>query len=377
VAVIDKMKRPHTLRYTRMKQITTYYTSRKELWPMYEYNTFVGVDAHKKYCQVDVQDKRGNVVESITLETKRDTLEDYFSGFGEDAAVVLESTYNWMFVYDIAQKYAGEVKLANPKQTKAIAYAKVKTDKVDANTLSNLLRADLIPEIYVSTKEERAQKDILRFRLTLVKIRTSLKNRISAFVARYGFEAPFSDMFCLSGTAYIRSLPFEEPVHSIVFKYLELIDGLNQEIKILDGRIAKTVKETEEMKLLQTIPGIGKITSYLIATEIGTIERFPSSKKLTSYAGLVPGISSSGGKTNYKRSKDRNKHLQWAFIEAAIPAVKVSPVLLAKYNRTKGRKGSSKAKMTVARKLAEAVYKVLTYKQAYEEGVTIQKARSL
>lgn len=344
---------------------------------MYDYSTYVGVDSHKKYCQVEVQDKRGNVLEERTLESKRDILEEYFSTFGKDTAAVLESTYNWMFVYDIVEKYAGEVKLANPKQTKAIAYAKVKTDKVSANTLASLLRADLIPEVYISTKKERAQKDVLRFRFTLVKIRTSLKNRISAFIARYGFDTPFSDMFCLSGTTYIKSLPFEEPVRSIVFKYLELIEGLNHEIKMLDTMIAQTVKETKEMKLLQTIPGIGKITSYLIATEIGTIKRFPSFKKLTSYAGLVPGIESSGGKTYYKRSKERNKYLQWALIEAAIPAVKVSPILLAKYTRIKRRKGSSKAKMTVARKLAEAVYKVLTYEQIYEEGVTIQKARSL
>jgi len=280
-----------------------------------------------------------------------------------------------MFVYDILARYAGEVKLANPKQTKAIAYAKVKTDKVGAKTLANLLRADLIPEVYVSTKEERAQKDILRFRFTLVKIRTSLKNRISAFIARYGFETPFTDMFGVSGTTYIKNLPFEEPIKTIVSKYLELIEGLNQEIDALDKTIAQTVKETKEMKLLQTIPGIGKITSYLIATEIGTIQRFPSSKNLVSYSGLVLGISASGGKISYKKSKERNKYLQWAFIEAAIPATKTSPILLAKYTRVKRRKGSGKAKMAVARKLAEAVYKVLTYEQPYEEGVTIQKVK--
>lgn len=343
---------------------------------MDKYNMFLGVDSHKKYCLVNVQDKKGNVVEEKTVESKKEILKDYFSQFSKDTIATIESTYNWMFTYDILKKYVGEVKLANPKQTKAISSAKVKTDKVDAKTLACLLRADLIPEVYVSTKEERAQKDTLRHRFTLVKIRTSLKNKISAFMARCGFEVPVSDAFGVSGTKYVKNLDWEEPAKTIVFKYLEMIENLNREIKQLDKVIAKTVKETKEMKLLQTIPGIGKITSYLIATEIGTVKRFPSHKNLTSYSGLVPGINSSGGRTYYKRSKDRNKYLQWALVEAAIPAVKKSPILLAKYTRIKRKKGSSKAKMTVARKLAEAVYKVLTYEQGYQEGVTIQKAHS-
>ncbi|MDO8885282.1 IS110 family transposase [Candidatus Oleimmundimicrobium sp.] len=343
---------------------------------MNDYNIFLGVDSHKKYCFVNVQDKEGNIVEEKVVKTEREALKEYFSQFKEDAIATVESTYNWMFTYDILKDYVGEVKLANPKQTKAISSAKVKTDKVDAKTLACLLRADLIPEIYVSTKKERDRKDILRHRFTLVKIRTSLKNKISAFMARYGFEVPLSDAFGVSGTRYVKNLDWKEPAKTIVFKYLEMIESLNREIKQLDKVIAETVKETNQMRLLQTIPGIGKITSYLIATEIGTIERFPSHKNLASYSGLVPGISSSAGKTCYKRSKDRNKYLQWALVEAAIPAVRKSPILLAKYTRIKGRKGSSKAKMAIARRLAEAVFKILTYSQEYKEGVTIQKARS-
>ncbi|MBU4057850.1 IS110 family transposase [Patescibacteria group bacterium] len=343
---------------------------------MKNYSMFLGVDSHKKYCLVNVQDKEGNMVEEKVVESKKEVLEDYFKKFGEDTAAVIESTYNWMFTYDILKKHVGEVKLANPKQTKAISSAKVKTDKVDAETLACLLRADLIPEVYVSTQEERERKDILRHRFSLVKIRTSLKNKISAFMARYGFEVPTTDAFGVSGTEYLKNLDWEEPIKTIVFKYLEMIENLNKEIKKLDKIIAKTVNETKEMRLLQTIPGIGRITSYLVATEIGNIERFPSSKNLTSYSGLVPGVNSSGGKTYYKRSKDRNKYLQWALVEAAIPAVRKSPILLAKYRRIKRKKGTSKAKMTVARRLAEAVFKVLTYSQEYQEGVTIQKAHS-
>lgn len=341
---------------------------------MNNYNTFIGIDAHKKYCFVNVQNDKGEILEKTRVETDAESLQAFFSKFDGQSQAVLESTYNWIFVYETIKAYVGEVKLANPKQTKAISAAKVKTDKVDAGTLASLLRADLIPEIYVSTEEERSQKDILRYRFTLVKMRTSLKNKIHAFMARYGFAQPFSDMFGLAGTKYIKNLPFREPLKEIVFKYLGLIESLGKEIDKIDSVLGQTIKETKEMRLLQTIPGIGKVTSYLISTETGPIERFPSDKNFVSYSGLVPAVDSSGGKTYYKRSKERNKYLQWAFIEAAIPATRSSPILLAKYTRIKKRKGSSKAKMTVARRIAEAVYKVLTYGQEYQEGVTIRKS---
>lgn len=344
---------------------------------MNNYNTFIGIDAHKKYCFVSVQDIEGNIVEKTKVETKKEDLENFFSKFDEKSCAVLESTYNWIFVYGTIKDYVGEVKLANPKQTKAISSAKVKTDKVDAHTLASLLRAELIPEIYVSTDKERAQKDILRYRFTLVKIRTSLKNRILAFMTRFGFAEPYTDMFGAGGTKYLRSLNWREPVRTIIFNHLDMICKLNEKIEVIDKVILETIAEKEEMKLLQTIPGIGKITSYLISTEIGPIDRFPSYKNLVSYCGLVPAIDSSGGKTYYKRSKERNKYLQWSLIEAAIPAVRKSPILLSKYTRVKKRKGSSKAKMTVARKICEAVYKVLYYRQEYQEGVTIRKISSL
>jgi len=344
---------------------------------MDNYSRFIGIDAHKKYCFINVQDKEGKVVEKAKVETNREDLNNFFSKFGEDSIAVLESTYNWMFVYEIVKNYVKEIKLANPKQTKAISSAKIKTDKVDANILASLLRADLIPEVYVSSKEVRQLKDFLRFRFAFVRVRTSLKNRIQAFMARYGFESPFTDMFGAAGTKYIRDLQWEELVRTMVFKYLEFIESLNKEIDCIDKVLIQTIKETKEMQLLKSIPGIGVIAAYLIITEIGTISRFSSYKNFISYCGLVPGINSSADKIYYKKSKERNKYLQWAFIEAVIPATRKSPIILSKYRRIKAKKGSNKAKMAVARKLAEAAYKVLRYQQEYKEGVTIQKIRKI
>lgn len=339
-------------------------------------STFIGIDAHKKYCYVNVQNRDGVVMEARRVETGRESLDEYFSQFDRDGAVaVLESTYNWMFVYEMVKRHVGEVKLANPRQTKAITAAKVKTDKVDAKTLADLLRADLIPEIYVSDKSERAQKDVLRYRYTLISIRTSLKNKIHAFMSRYGFATPYTDMFGKRGVEYIGALEWREPEKSIVEEYLRMIKELDKKVYVIDKLLKERIKETEELQLLMSIPGIGVISAAMIMAEIGVIRRFSSYKNLVSYGGLVPGVSSSAGKTYYTRSKERNKYLQWILIEAAIPATRTSPILLAKYTRIKRRSGDSrKAKMTVARKLGEAVFKVLTMKRPYLEGVTIRKS---
>lgn len=337
---------------------------------------FIGVDAHKKYCFINVQDKSGKVLDEVKLDTNKDSLGGYFSQFDRNGAkAVLECTYNWMYVYDVLKESINDVKLANPKQTKAISSAKVKTDKVDADTLAHLLRADLIPEVYVSSEEERSWKDILRYRCTLVGIRTGLKNKIHAFMCRYGYQTPYSDMFGLAGKAHIKTLPWKEPVKNIIERYLAMIEDLNTKINEMDSKIRKEIKETDDMKLLKTIPGVGIITAFLIKSEVGDIRRFHGIKKFTSYCGLVPGIHSSGGKTQFRRSFDRNKYLQWGFVEAAIPATKSSHILLGKYSRIKKRTNNNKkAKMTVARKLAEAAYKVLTKKQPYQEGITIRKS---
>lgn len=208
-------------------------------------------------------------------------------------------------------------------------------------------------------------------------MRTSLKNKIHALLTRFGYEIPFTDAFGVAGIKHIKSLEWKEPIRSIVFKYLGLIEGFNEEINKIDKILEETVKETEEMRLLKSIPGIGKVTAYLIASETGPIDRFFSYKKYVSYSGLVPGMAASAGKTRFKRSKERNKYLQWAFIEAAIPAIRQSPILLAKYTRIAKKKDNRKAKMTVARKLAEAAYKVLSQRREYQEGITIRKINSL
>ena len=341
---------------------------------MKDYSKYVGVDAHKKFCFITTMDKTGEIMARHKVSSNRIELESYFDQYGEDSIAVLESTYNWIYVYDSMEGRFGDIKLAHPKKVKAIAEASIKNDKVDSETLAHLLRSKLIPEAYISTKEERSLKDLYRYRYAYIKTRTSFKNRTLSLISRFIHEYPYTDMFGKSGILYMRSMDIAQQTKKIVSSYLDMIEELTRQIKKIEIKIKQQVKETKEMQLIKTIPGIGDISALLILAEIGNIRRFKHPKKLVSYSGLSPRVSSSGGKVSYGRlTKDRNKYLCYTFMECAIPALRRSPILLSKYTRIKRNKHHNKAKATIARKLAEAVWKVLTYQQAYREGVTIQR----
>lgn len=340
---------------------------------MKKYSKYVGIDAHKKFCFVTTMDQDGEILARQKVNSNRLELETYFDQYGADSIAVLESTYNWIYVHDVMEGRFGEIKLAHPKKVKAIAEASIKNDKVDSEVLAHLLRSNLIPEAYISSKEERSLKDLYRYRFSYVNTRTAFKNRTLSMVSRYINENPYTDMFGRAGTTYMRELVADARVKEIINGYLDTIDNLTSQIKSIDKEIKRHVAETEEMKLLKTIPGIGDMSALLIMAEIGDISRFRTPKKLVSYSGLCPRSSASGGIIHYgSLNKDRNKYLCWIFMECAIPALKASHILLAKYTRIKRNKNYNKAKATIARKLAEAVWKVLTYKRPYQEGVTIQ-----
>src|ERR1043166_3691866 len=145
----------------------------------------VGVDYHKKFSYIVVKDDAGKSVRSGQVLNQRKSVEDFLEPFSEDAQAVLEATRNWTVMHDWLEEIVDDVKLANPIKVKAIAEAKIKTDKIDATILSDLLRADLIPEAHVPSLKARTMRLALRQRMFFVRIRTMAKNRIYTIFDRY------------------------------------------------------------------------------------------------------------------------------------------------------------------------------------------------
>jgi len=255
---------------------------------------YVGVDLHRDYSMVTVLGARGKPLRQLRL--RNDNLGDFLASLREKPAVVLEACRNWAYPVELMEPYARQVVLAHPKKTKAIASAKIKTDRIDSETLARLLRSDLVPTSYIPPQEIRDLRDLLRHRAGLVRLRTRVKNRVHVVLSRYGLISPFSYLFGVAGRRWLRALSGLRPTHrEMLDRYLRVMGALEADITPLSEETEALVEDDTEAQLLGTIPGIGRYSALLILADIGEPGRFPDPKHLASYAGLVPSVRASGG----------------------------------------------------------------------------------
>nr|BAL59833.1 transposase protein [Candidatus Acetothermum autotrophicum] len=334
---------------------------------------YVGVDHHKRYCQLAVVDEQGALVKEGRVATDRDQLAQFLQELAAPCAITVEAGRTWGLVYDWLEGMEGvaQVQLAHPAKVKAIAWAKIKTDTIDARTLAQLLRVNLLPTAHIPSRRGRALKNLLRPRIFLVMLRTMLKNRIHDLVDRHHLPTEqFSDLFGVRGRRFLQeaSEQLPAPDRELLRQDLELLDQVRAHIRATEGWLKQASQNDERVAWVRSLPGIGKFLALVIIAEIDTIERFATPQKLASYAGLVPATYASGGRVFHGRlTKQGNKYLRWAFVEAAWPAIRRSPWLRSLYERVKARHGATGAKAAVARKLCELVWYVLKERRVYEE----------
>ena len=334
---------------------------------------FIGIDQHKRYSQIAVIDREGNLLEKRKIyHYDKQELFNYFCSFpANKTKVVLEATSCWYWLADLLEKAKLKTILAHPYKTRIIAESKIKTDSIDAYLLAQLNRVNLIPESFLAPKGTRLLREELRYRISLVKIRTSLKNKIHSMLEKEGIDTPkFSDLFGKRGLKWLKSLELDKPLSQVLKGYLSLIERINSLVGKIDNSIKAKTKDSYEAQLLKTIPGIGFFTAHLILCEVGDIERFPTAKKFSSYIGIVPSVHQSGG-INFtgKITKQGNKYLRWALIEAAQKAIIKDGYLKVFYEKISFKKGKQKAKVAVANKLAHIIWAVLKYKEAYKPRI--------
>src|SRR5262245_2696481 len=159
-------------------------TARRDLEGRPKKMIYVGIDLHRKRSQIAALDEQGNELLSRRVANEPEALKAILSELGDELQVALEATYGWEWLADLLEAEGHELHLSHPLRTKAIAAARVKTDAVDARTLAHLLRSDLLPEAYVAPRELRDLRDLLRHRVVLTRMRSALKNRVHALLAR-------------------------------------------------------------------------------------------------------------------------------------------------------------------------------------------------
>ena len=319
-------------------------------------NRWVGIDLHRRRSQIAIIDEQGELTLQKRIPTGRETITELL-GDPEGTHVAFEATYGWEWLAELLEDAGFDVHLAHPLRTRAIAAARVKTDAIDARTLAHLLRAGLLPEAYIAPPELRDLRDLLRHRATLVHLRTSIKNRVHALLARQGILPEYSDLFGAAGREYLTTLALPDGPRRRLDSLISLIGDFDREITETTREIDRRAKADERVKLLRQIRGIGPYTAMLIIAEIGEVRRFPTAKHLCQWAGLTPTVRSSDGKARLGHiSRQGSTILRWALSEAAQHTPTGGGPLRAQYERIAKRRGSKIAKVAIARQILTLCY---------------------
>jgi transposase len=329
-----------------------------------------GLDLSRRRLDVCLVNESGEVVEHTAAPPDADGLRHLTGRLqGQPVRAVIESMTGARFVHDTLEEFGWEVLVADAQKVKGLAPLACKTDKIDARVLAELSWRDLVPAIWLPDPSIRRERELARYRLHLVRHRTTLKNRIHATLMTFGHPCPVSDLFGHAGRELLDRLAIPDPWRRNVDASLELIDDLELQIAGLTVELRRQGADHRYIPLLVTAPGFGWINAYTVASEIGDIERFASPAKLCGYTGLCPRVYQSGASDRRGPiSKQGSRYLRWALFEAALHACS-HPVYAERYQRTKKRLGRQRgpkvAQIDLSRKLTEAIWHMLTRNQPF------------
>ena len=306
---------------------------------------YSGIDLHKRTLAIHTLDAAGTLIRKADLPTHRAEISAYVAAMPGPHQAVVECTGMWYWLRDLLVAQGIDLRLGHAKYLKAISYAKVKTDAVDAATLAQLLRVQLVPEAHMIGDAHREIRDVLRARLLLVGRSMRCQRSVGALLEKYNVATP----------AELPELPrLQAELHTAQRALLAT------HVRRLERELRERVLVTPDAQRLIWVPGIGKMVAYTLLLEIDDIRRFPTVRHFHSYCRLVPGSSDSGGKTRHKRSRDGNRYLKMAFHHAAIRAVQYFAEVRTEYQHLQRRKGKPIARALIAKELATIVYALLT-----------------
>ena len=338
-----------------------------------------GIDLHRRSIVMCTVNDSGAIAARSKMKTDPSAVTTYFQQWpGEAHRAVVECTSNWYWLCDLLRSLGIIVVLAHAKYLKAIAYAKVKTDAVDAHTLAQLLRMGFIPEAHQLPPEYRALRDLLRQRMVIEHHRTHIMQHISSMLVKFNITelpiAPSDPRFA----DFLASCAVPDEYRLTLQLYHQECLQASTHKKQLEQYFKQQLRPTPRLQRLVSIPGIGDITGAIIAMETGDIGRFADHKHYASYCRLAPGACDSGGKHKHRSgSKDGNQYLKYAFTEAAIKAMQFYPPIRGFADRLERRSNASIARTVVAKELSKIAYVVLS-RQEYcttFKGIEIRKPR--
>jgi len=313
----------------------------------------VGIDLHKAFLVVAVEDENGPVGKPKRLWCRdEDAIVEHFRAL-EPFQAVIEASCSYRWLHDLLSPM-GSVVLAHPYRLRAIVAARAKTDKLDAALLAQLLRADLIPQAYIPPEPIQQLRDVTRGRARLTWWATQAKNQVHTLLAARNIHPSVKTLFSKAGRQWLSDLDLGAAGNVARDELLRRFDHFGREIRTIDAELARQADAFPEIEALTTLHGIGDYSALLIVAEIGEVDRFANAKQVGAYAGLTARVHQSGSQCYHGHiTKQGSRWLRWILVQAAMKIVRKDQKLNNFYTRIRKRSGRNVARVAVARKLAE------------------------
>lgn len=338
---------------------------------------FVGLDVHKKVVQASFIDSKGKMLSQSRFPCYREDLIQFGrTVLKKTDHVALEATTHCWEVAKVLKPFVARVVVSNPLATKAIAHAKVKTDKVDAKILAELLRCDFLPTVWEPDDKTRELRSLTTHRTSMGQQRTAVKNRIHAILHQRLIQIPDGGLFSKKNHTWLRELELDPAGREALLSELRLLDSLSAEVEAADQQVILRAYEDPRIKLLMTAPGIDFGVASAVVGAFGDINRFKTADQAASYLGLAPSTKQSADKCYHGPiTKHGNSQARWMLSQAA-QVVSRHPGPLGDFFRSlAARRTWNIAVIATARKLAIIIWHMLKRNEPYRyaEPATIRQ----
>jgi transposase len=316
---------------------------------------YVGIDLHRRRSVIVRRTESGDTLDTVRIDNDPIALAAELAKAGDQPEVVIEATYGWYWAADVINECGGNVHLAHPLGNNW-GHRRVKNDERDATDLVDLLRMGRLAEGWVAPPSQREFRELVRYRMKLVNLRSGLKAQVHAVLAKEGVAVPMTDLFGKGGQRLLDEVDLAHAYRVRVESLRDVIEILDREVVMVEQEIKPYVADDLGFQAICAIPGVGPILASVFVAEIGDISRFASPRHLCSWAGLTPSHHESDQKVHRGRiTKQGSRLVRWAAVEAVVRQRGDTPINVHQ-ERVAERRGTNVARVAAARKLLTLVY---------------------
>jgi transposase len=333
--------------------------------------SFVAFDLHKQMTEAVLVSADGAVVHRQRFPTTRGQMLAFARRhLTPEDVLAVEATFNTWPVVELVRPFVREVVVSNPLRTRAIAEAKVKTDKVDAFVLATLLRLDYLPSIWIPDPQTQLARRVSTERAALTADRTRIKNRIHAILHQRLLDAPVAGLFSAAGLRWLEGVELDPQGRVALDRQLRLLAQIESELLEIHNSVARQAYDDPNIKLAMTLPGFDFAVAQCVLAALGDIHRFPSGDRAASYLGIVPSTRQSGAHCYHGPiTKQGCSHARWMVIQAAQHLATHPGPLGVFFRRLAKKKNRNVAVVATARKLVTILWHMLRRNEPYRYSI--------